>query len=177
MVFLFCYDITEPNNSKTITNKLPYGKFYYRISVITDLLKKHDYTKYDDMTRKKIVNEIYEESQKLDFISDEKIKYYHDRNFEFLENKILTSNIPELLDFIKNNFTKVRLWSNPFHPTGVLLNELSKNIFRKLNLTYNDDDSIQNICELNGTLNDWVIPIFPSVKKYYNMDFEDKCSS
>jgi len=174
---LFCYEINDPNNFKTISDIYPHGKFFYGISVITDLLKKYDYNNYDEINKNIIIDKIYNESQQLDFISDEKIKYYYNRNMEFLEKKILSSDVPELFDFIKNNFTKIRLWHNPNHPTGVLLNKLIKCIFYKLNLNYNEDDNLENIHKLENSLNDWVIPIFPSVKKYYNITFDDKCSS
>lgn len=174
---LFCCETNEPNNLKTIDNIYPFGKFFYGISVITDLLKNYYYKNCDKIQKQNIINQIYETSQKPDFISEEKIKYYYNRNLEFLENKILSSDVPELLDFIKNNFTKVRLWHNPNHPTGILLNELAKNIFNKLNLSYNEEESQRNINELENMLKDWEMPIFPSVKQYYNLQFDETCCS
>jgi hypothetical protein len=165
---LFCYDVNEPNNVKTINSNFHHGKFFYGISTIIDLIEKDGLINID---------EIYSKSQQLTFISDEKIKYYYDRNIEFLKNKILSSDIPELFDFIINNFKKVRLWYNQNHPTGILLNELNKSIFRILNLEYKDENEDENIKLLNNMLNDWVMPIFPSVKKYHNIIFEDECSS
>lgn len=172
---LFCYDTGEPNNGKTISPIYPHGKFFYGISAIRDLLKNYNYNDCDKDRKQLIIDEIYNVSQSDDFISVEKIQYYNNRNFEFLENKILSSDVPELLNFIKNNFTKIRLWHNPNHPTGILLNELVKLIFGKLNLIYSQDDN--NIAQLDGVLSDWVMPIFPSVKKYYNITFEDTCTS
>jgi hypothetical protein len=174
---LFCYETNESNNDKTIDNVNPFGKFFFGISVITDLLKKYDYKNCDENSKNNIIDEIYNISQRYDFISEEKINYYYNRNFEFLENKILSSDVPELLDFIKSNFTKVRLWHNPNHPTGILLNELVKYIFKRLNFVYREEDNLQNINELDTKLNDWVMPIFPSVKKYHNITFDDNCSS
>ena len=174
---LFCYETNEPNNSKTIDSKYPHGKFFYGISPITDLLKEYNYTNCNEEIKNNIIDEIYNKSQQLEFISHERIKYFYDRNFEFLEKKILPSDVPELFNFIKENFTKERLWHNPNHPTGILLNELVKLIFKKLNLTYIESDSIENINTLNHSLNDWVMPIFPCVKNYYNITFEDNCSS
>jgi hypothetical protein len=174
---LFCYDTSEPNNCKTINTTFPHGKFYYGISKIQELIKNYDYTNVNKEQKNIIIDEIYNKTQEEDFISEEQIKYYYNRNFEFLENKILQSDTPELLEFIKENFTKVRLWHNPNHPTGILLHELAKNIFKKLNLIYNENDNLKNINELDNFLKDWVIPIFPSVKKYYNMQFDDRCSS
>jgi hypothetical protein len=174
---LFCYETNEPNNRKTIDKTHPFGKFFFGISVITDLLQNYDYKNCDETYKNTIIDEIYNTTQTPDFISEEKIQYYYNRNFEFLENKILSSDVPELLDFIKFNFTKVRLWHNPNHPTGLLLNELAKCIFKTLNLLYNEEDNLQNINELDKILSDWIMPIFPSVKKYYNITFNDNCSS
>jgi len=122
------------------------------------------------------IDEIIELSKQDNFINEETILYYHKRTFEFLENKCLSSDVPEIYDFIKNNFTEVRLWHNPNHPTGILLNELIKLIFLKLHLSY--DDSKENIDILNNTLSDWVMPIFPCVSKYYKFKFDTTiCSS
>jgi hypothetical protein len=173
---LFCYDFLEPNNFKTINDKYPHGKFFFGISVITDLLKKYDYKDCDEAQKNSIINEIYNISQEQDFIPEEKMQYYYKRNFEFFEQKILQSDVPELQEFIKENFTKFRLWHNPNHPTGILLNELCKLIFLRLNLIYDENDNLENINRLDK-LNDWVMPIFPCVKKYYNIRFDDKCSS
>jgi len=174
---LFCYKINEPNNAKTIKDGYPFGNFFLGISVITDLLQNYDYKNATEEYKKLIIDEIYCKSQELDFISNEKIQYYHNRTFEFLENKGLSSDVPNLFYFIKENFTKVRLWHNPNHPTGILLHELIKEVFTKLNLIYKEEDSLQNISELDKFLSDWVMPIFPSVKKYYGLTFEDTCSS
>jgi len=171
---LFCYETNEPNNSKTINTEYPHGKFYYGIAPIIDLIQKYNVKNLDEGQKNIIIDEIYNLATDENFISNEKIEYYYNRSFEFLENKILSSDIPYLLEFIKENFTKVRLWHNPNHPSGVLLNELVKNIFKKLNLVYNENNIIN---ELDNQLNDWVMPILPSVKKYYNMQFDDNCSS
>lgn len=174
---LFCHEYNESNNRKTINDKYPHGKFFFGINIITDLLKKYDYKNNNKENNKIMIDEIYKTSQSFDFISNEKIEYYSKRNFEFLEKKILSSDVPELFDFIKNNFTKVRLWHNPNHPTGILLNELVMLIFKKLNLIYQEEDKMENIKVLDLGLKDWEMPIFPSVKKYYHMNFQDKCSS
>ena len=84
--------------------------------------------------------------------------------------------MPEIYNFIKNNFTNFRLWHNPNHPTGILLNELFKLIFLKLKLEYFENE--ENFRILENSLSDWVMPIFPCVKQYYNMEFNiHKCSS
>lgn len=173
---LFCYETYEENNSKTINTEYPFGKFYYGIDRVQELIKIYDYKNISEDEKNIIINKIYNKTQEEDFISEEKIKYYYKRNFDFLENKILQSDIPELFEFIKENYKKIRLWHNPNHPTGILLNKLIKCIFKKLNLVY-DENNFININDLDNLLNDWVIPIFPCVKKYYNITFDDKCSS
>jgi len=170
---IFCYNIFSPNNHKTITKEKPFGEFFFGISSIIDEIKKYDYN-VDD--KNEFINKIIEISNSDSFISEETILYHKKRTFDFLENKCLSSDVPEIYDFIKNNFTKIRLWHNPNHPTGILMNELIKLIFLKLDLEYFENE--ENIIFLNNCLSDWVMPIFPCVSKYYNFKFNaDICSS
>ncbi len=71
--------------------------------------------------------------------------------------------------------SKVRLFHKPNHPTGILLNEVVKEIFKLLDLDYEYNN--ENITILNNSLNDLVMPILHSVKKYYSLNFGDECSS
>jgi len=161
---IFCYDINAPTNYKTITTENPHREFFYEISPIIHITNKSN-----------TIHEIIESSKEDNFISEETILYHYNRTFEFLENKCLSSDIPEIYEFIKNNFTEIRLWHNPNHPTGILLNELIKLIFSKLELDYIENE--ENINILNNMLSDWVMPIFPCVSNYYNFKFDIKCSS
>ena len=160
---LFCYDTSAPNNYKTITTETPHGEFFFGISPIINILNTSN------------IHEIIESSKQDNFISEETILYHHNRTFEFLENKCLTSDVPELYEFIKNNFTEIRLWHNPNHPTGILFNELIKLIFSKLQLDYIENE--ENINILDNMLSDWVMPIFPCVSNYYKFKFDTNCSS
>ena len=166
---IFGYDVFSPNNYKTVTNIKPHGEFFFGISSVID-----EFNKYDCNTFNK--NEIKARTACNDFISEETILYHNTRTFEFLEKKCLASDVPEIYNFIKHNFTKFRLWHNPNHPTGILLNELIRLIFLKLGLEYFANE--ENIKHLDNSLNDWVMPIFPCVKQYYNFEFDtNKCSS
>lgn len=168
---IFCYDTSSPNNYKSITKETPHGDFLYGISPIIDEFKK-----YNNEDNNHNNNKIIETSNNDNFISEETILYYNKRTFDFLESKCLTSDVPEIYYFIKNNFTKFRLWHNPNHPTGILLNKLINSIFLKLGLEYFEND--ENIKMLNNCLSDWVMPIFPCVTKYYGFEFDtNKCSS
>jgi hypothetical protein len=53
------------------------------------------------------------------------------------------------------------------------MNELVKGVFKlmQLELIENEEDLI-----ILDSLKDWVMPIPPCVKKYYNMKFDDSCS-
>jgi hypothetical protein len=46
-----------------------------------------------------------------------------------------------------------------------------------LQLNYPETDQEENIKFLNIGLNDWVMPILPSVRKHYGINFPDICSS
>ena len=86
----------------------------------------------------------------------------------------MTSDLPFLLDYIKENFTKTRLWHNRNHPTGELMKILVHGVFEELGLTFQCDDADFIVLDV---LKDWEMPILPCVKKYYNMTFDDTCSS
>jgi hypothetical protein len=171
---IFAYDIKcDENNKYTISEEYPFGKFFFGIKPLIDLCNKY---KNEYSNKKLLIDKIIEDCLKDNFISEEEIIYYKNRTFEFLQNKILSSDVPELYDFIKNNYIKQRLWHNPNHPTGILIQELDTLIFRKLNLEVNFDEV--DMFKLENSLSDWVMPIFPCVKKYYNFEFDcNKCSS
>lgn len=76
---IFCYDVAEPNNYKTITNEKPFGEFYYGISPIIDELNKYE---INETNKNEIIEKIIESSNKDDFISKETILYHNKRTFE-----------------------------------------------------------------------------------------------
>jgi hypothetical protein len=160
----FCYNHINKNNAKSICSEFPHGKFFYGFGTVNDLYEKG-------------INEI-EISTKImldDAIQIDKIIMYNETTFEYLKTKILSSSVPSLFDFIQTNFIKTRLFHNRWHPTGILLNEMCKMVFAILQLDYIENE--QDISVLNNMLNDWVMPILPCVKKYYNCKFDDCCSS
>ena len=170
---IFCYGNISPNNYKTISEDYPHGKFFYGLDLIDKQMDNVNYSNLSENEFNKIVDNIYNHLTSDNIISEETIIYYHNRSFEYLKNKILSSDIPELYDYIKDNYMKVRLFHNRNHPTGILLNEMIKHIFKILNLEYYDTTN-----ELETKLNDWVMPILPCVNKYYNFEFNtNNCSS
>ena len=171
---IFCYNENDEQNIKTINSENPFGKFFFGIDLIIHYFKNsHTTIKNKDDIINETINLLLNDNS----ISNEKILYNYNRSFEYLEKKILNSDVPELYYFIKENFTKIRLFHNRNHPTGVLLNEQIQLIFSLLQLNYPERDQEENIIILDNMLNDWVMPILPSVRKYYGIDFPDKCSS
>jgi len=168
----FCYDTHDLNNNKTISNKYPHGMFFFGMDIVTNFLKDINLNTID---KDILINNIINNVTKDDAISSDKILYYYNRSFDYLEKKILNSDVPRLYDFIKTNFTSKRLFHNRNHPTSILFNELIKDIFIILQLKYTPSDKDMEI--MDSLLNDWIMPILPSVKIYYNIYFEDKCSS
>ena len=168
---LFCYDTNDPLNKKTISHLYPHGKFFYGMNNLKIMIEKYKMIENKNTIIEKIIEEILSDN----YIDKEQIDYYYDRSFTFLETKALSSDIQNIYYYIRENFKKIRLWHNPNHPTGILLNQLIIEIFNKLELYY--DNSDENIKLLDNMLNDWVIPILPCVKKYYNLNFDDNCSS
>ena len=151
---IFCYDSSNPENKKTINQDYPHGKFFFGISIIRKYMENVD---VQSITNKEVfINNIVDKFMNEE-ISEETIKSYYDFSFSYLENKLLNSDVPNILNFIKDNFTKIRLFHNMNHPTGVLLNEVVKEIFKLLNLQYdynneNENENIRNLNNLNFEL-------------------------
>lgn len=150
----------------------PHGPFHFGIKDVFENLN-HEKSNYNDTNE--LIAKVIANTEAENFIPKDQIEYYKNRTFQFLENKILNSDFPELLDYIKSNYTKIRLWSNPNHPTNYLTNELCKNIFFKLNLPY---DETANLLFFTNTMNDWVMPIFSCVQTHLKLQFDcNHCSS
>lgn len=172
---LFSYDMRHsPNNFKTISDEKPFGYFAYGFDIIDDKMIGLDIKNYTDSDKEKLIEDIYEYCMSENAITDEQMKYYYDRSFSYLESKIMSGDLPFLLDYIKENFTKNRLWYNRNHPTGELMKELVRGVFELMGLIFQCDDADFIVLD---NLKDWEMPILPCVKKYYNMTFDDTCSS
>lgn len=173
---IFCYNEDDENNKKTINSENPFGKCFFGIDLIVNYFKNNIIT---EEKQNEINNEIINEVQTLllneNSISDEKILYNYNRSFEYLEKKLLNSDVPELYYFIKENFTKIRLFYNRYHPTGILLNEQIKLILKLINIEFTPSE--EDITIINNMYSDLVMPILPSVRKFYGIDFPDTCSS
>ena len=173
---MFSYDMRQSkNNFKTISSNAPFGKFFFGINFIDDKLTDIDTKNYTEEDKEALIESIYQDFISEKAISEEKIKHYYDRSFEYLKNKILSSDVPDIFEYIETNFKNIRLWHNRNHPTGILLIELVKEVFKILDLDYTDNEEDINV--LNKSINDWVMPIPLCVKKYYGMEFSDECSS
>lgn len=168
----FCYNENDEQNIKTINSENPFGKFFFGIDLII-----HYFKNSENFTKEYSINDLTNLLLNENAIPKEKILYNYNRCFQYLENKLLNSDVPELYYFIKDNFTKIRLFHNRNHPTGLLLNEQIKLIFKLLQLNYPETDQEENIKIIDNRYNDWVMPILPSVRKYYNINFPDTCSS
>lgn len=167
----FPFDAQSPENTQTVDDKHPHGKFFFGIQNIRNIVYELKKNKIEDS---KIIDIVLNKINNIDFIDVNQIKENEERTLNFLKNKSLSSDIPEIYDFIVNNYKKQRLWHNPNHPNGILLNELCKLIFNKLGLVYPNEK--QNINYLDKQLNDWKMPIFKSVERYYNMNnVDNKC--
>ena len=170
----FCYDVNSPENINTISSLKPHGDFFYGIENIRNIVKtlnEEGINEYD-----KVLEKTLEFINKEDFIPNSQIIYHEKSSLDFLKSKALTSDIPNIYNFIINNYKRIRLWHNPNHPNGVLLNELIKEIFLKLGFNYPNEE--ENILFLDTSLKDWKMPIFKSVCNYYNItNIDNECSS
>lgn len=148
---------------------------FYGINFIDNKINGLDIKNYTDVDKENLIESLYQYFNSENIIPEEDIKYYYDRSFEYLEKKIMGSDLPFLLDFIKTNFNKTRLWYNPNHPTGELMKELVRGAFEMLDLEFHYDDNDYNL--FFNAYNDWSLPIPYSVKKHYDMLIDDKCSA
>lgn len=169
----FPFDVNSVENAITIDKNYPHGKFFFGIDVIRNIVNELIDSNND---KDKIKNIVLDKIKETDFIKNDVIKKYECDTIVFLQTKALSSDIPQIYDFIINNYKIKRLYHNPNHPNGILLNELCKLIFEKLNLKYTYNDL--NITQLDKILKDWKMPIFNSVIKYYDMkNVDNDCSS
>ena len=63
---LFCYDVSSPNNYKTITKEKPFGDFFFGISPIIDEFKKYNKDIKDN--KNEVIQKIIEVSNNDNFI-------------------------------------------------------------------------------------------------------------
>jgi len=159
----FPFDNKEHKNNFKSKNKLKYyGDFYYGISVINDLIDDENNINNDEF----IINKVFDDN----FIKNDEIEHYFNKNLEYLKNKILNSNVKKLYQFILDNYKYVRLFHNRNHPTGILLEQLIIEILNNLNL--NHYFSLNDKLVLDNILKDWIVPILPCVSKYHQLTFD-----
>lgn len=169
----FCYNIDSPENMQTISALFPHGFFFFGIQPIRDIVIK---LKNEGMNVEDVIMKTLDAINKPGFITDEQIEYHENTSLDFLKTKALSSDIPEIYEFIIDNYKRIRLWHNPNHPNGILLNELCKDIFNKLELNYPNEK--ENIVILDKALKDWKMPIFRSICTKYNIEnIDNECSS
>jgi hypothetical protein len=171
----FCYDYYEPLNQPTIGAGFPHGHFKFGIKPVTDLFNRLAGNCKDHSHRKEILEYVVEAAMEDSFIKESDINQHTERSVEFLSEKALSSDIPEIYDFVMDTYKSLRLWHNPYHPNGVLLNEMCKNIFEALEIAYKPSQA--SIELLDGQLKDWIMPILPSVQKQFGMSIGDYCYS
>ena len=169
----FCYEVNSPENINTICPSFPHGEFYFGIHNIRDFVTN---LQKEGLNETDILTKTVEVINTQDFITNDQIIHHETTSLDFLRSKSLTSDIPNIYNFIINNYKCIRLWHNPNHPNGVLLNELCKEIFIKLGLIYPNNE--ENVILLDGALKDWKMPILKSIYNYYNItQIDNNCSS
>lgn len=171
----FCHDYYEPNNQRTVGAGFPHGHFKFGIKPISDLFQKIVDNSNDLEYRKKVMEQVIGESMTETFISDDDIVEHANRSFTFLSDKALSSDIPGIHEYVLDNYKRIRLWHNPYHPNGVLLNELCRQVFAVLGIPYRPSKASVEL--LDQQLRDWVMPILPSVQKKLGLQIGDACLS
>lgn len=169
----FPFECDSPENKNTITKSLPHGEFFFGIMNVKNAVSE---LRLKGLTNDEIKKKILSKIDENNFIELNDIKEYEKKSLDFLKLKAETSDIPNIYNYIIDNYKKIRLFHNPNHPNGFLLNELCKEIFNKLNLHYPIEN--ENIQMLDKCLRDWKMPIFNSVTNYYKIDnIDNECCS
>lgn len=171
----FGHEYYEPNNNRTICPSFPHGQFMYGIKPVADEYCRLSSNVTSLAERTKIAGLVAESAMADSYIPPEMILEQQERSLGFLKEKALSSDIPTIYDFVSQNFADIRLWHNPFHPNGVLLDQMCRLIFECMGIPYTSNDSTVDF--LDGLLKDWVMPILPSTQAYYGMAFPDYCYS
>ena len=135
------------------------GNYKYINKEIITNLKKSNYT-LDNILK------LYDDN-KLDFNYEErKIK-----GINILKSKETTCDV-KISDFILKNYKKQKLFYMPNHPTHIILKEMSKQILEKLNIDYNNFDTLFKNNNYNLSCE---IPVSKYDKNYHNYEFEINC--
>lgn len=175
MPLQFCHDYHEPNNNKTQGPGFPHGEFFFGIKPLADYfvdLVKDSTTKEERILR---VPEAVEHALATDFISVSDVGYHKEKSLGFLREKSLKSDTPGIYDYVLDNYRSTRLWHNPNHPNGILLNELCRQVFEAIGLHYNPNPTF--LSYIDEYLKDWVIPILPSVQAAIGLEAGSYCES
>jgi len=171
----FCHDYHEPNNSRTQGPDLPHGAFFYGIKPLADYysgLVQDSKTKEERIGR---IPEAVKHALMDKFIPTSDIEYHQKRSLDFLSKKSRQSDTPGIYDYVLDNYRSVRLWHNPYHPNGVLLDELCRQVFDTIGLPYSPSPSF--LSDLDDHLKDWVLPILPSVQASIGLNAGTYCES
>ena len=171
----FCHDFHEPNNIKTQGPGLPHGAFFYGIKPLADYyvnLVKDSTNQEERISR---IPEAIGHALSAHFISLSDIEYHKNRSLDFLREKSLQSDILGIFDYVLDNYRSTRLWHNPYHPNGILLSELCRQVFNAIGLPYSPNQSF--LSHLDDHLKDWVIPILPSVQSGIGLEIGSYCES
>lgn len=171
----FCHDFHEPNNSKTIGLEFPHGAFFYGIKPLADYYLKLVGEIDVRECRIQRIQEAVSHALTDTFIQSSEIEYHLTRGQDFLREKSLHSDTPDIYAYIMDNYRNTRLWHNPYHPNALLLDELCRQVFNAAGLSYNPSPDFLD--HIDDELRDWVMPILPSVQTRLGLNVGSFCSS
>lgn len=103
----------------------------------------------------------------VDFYDEEYIMKRLETNWEQMEKREMHCDI-KMNSYIKDNYSKIRLFNTINHPTGHLLTIVCRKLMDHIGLN----------CEVHFSdygLDDVVFPIYESVTKILNLEFNDDC--
>lgn len=173
------------NDCIKITIPYVYADWFWCIAKIPsrDTTVNFDTISNNSIGPKYINKEIIMNLKKSNYELDTILKLYDDNKLDFkyeqrkieginiLKSKETTCDV-KISDFILKNYKKYKLFYMPSHPTHIILKEMSKQILEKLNINYNNFDTLFKNNNYNlGT----EIPSSKYDKNHHNYEFKIKC--
>ena len=120
----------------------------------------------------KLIDNGYNLNEILKLYTEDKIDFNYKKRWDFTNNLLLEKESQcdiKIVNFIKNNFNKEKLFLLENHPTSIIFINVVNQILEKLN--------IEKLNNINYNLNDanlpgGFIPLDNSAKKFFNFKFE-----
>lgn len=128
---------------------------------------------YGDENIAKLVDEGKETNEIISFLKSDnvytKTQIINRLNYQIeqLSEREKNCNI-KIVDYIKANYKKQRMFNDLYHPSNFLLKEFARRILKYLNLYSDEFEKV----EINRSLNSYQMPIYPCVARHLELEYK-----